>query len=86
MTKNIHHIERIKSTVLFNVSWADQIGLVNIVKIKRISEIWVLDTFGNVGSFFLTKPSRLKTRWIVLSDGKLNPDLVNSHLMADVPI
>ena len=35
--------------------------------------------------FFLTKPSLLRTRLIVLSEGKLSPDLCSSHLMAEVP-
>lgn len=52
MAVQIHHIERVKFTIAFYVPGADEIGLVNVVKIKRISEIRVLNTFGRVSSFF----------------------------------
>ena len=52
MAEQIHHIERVKFAIAFYVPGADKIGLVNVVKIKRISEIRVLNAFGRVSSFF----------------------------------
>ncbi|BBO77467.1 hypothetical protein DSCW_48840 [Desulfosarcina widdelii] len=52
MGKYIHHIERIKFAVTFYVSWADKIGLMNVVNAKRLSKIRVLNAFGNVRAFF----------------------------------
>ena len=52
MAEQIHHIERVKFSIAFYVSRTDKIGLVNVVKIKRISEIRVLNAFGRVSSFF----------------------------------
>ena len=52
MAEQIHHIERVKFAVTFYVPGADEIGLVNVVKIKRIGEIRVLNAFGCVSSFF----------------------------------
>ena len=52
MAQQVHHIERIKLAVAFNISGANQIGLVNIVNAERLSEIWVLNAFRNIRSFF----------------------------------
>ena len=52
MAKNIHHVERIKFAIALYVSRADKVGLVNIVEIKCIVEIRVLDAFGDIASFF----------------------------------
>ena len=52
MGEYIHHIERIELSVTFYVTGTDKISLMNVVNIKWFSEIRVLDTFGNVRSFF----------------------------------
>ena len=52
MAKDIHYVKRIEFAIAFNVPRAEEISLVNIVNIKCFSEIWILNTFGNVGSFF----------------------------------
>jgi hypothetical protein len=52
MAQKIHHIERIKSTISFYISRAYKIGLVNIVKVKRLSKIRVLNTLWDIRSFF----------------------------------
>jgi len=52
MAKQIHQVERIEFTISFYVPWADEIGLVDVVDVKRFSEIRVLNALGNVRSFF----------------------------------
>ena len=52
MAEQIHHIERVKFAIALYVPGADEIGLVNVVKIKRISEIRVLNAFWSIRSFF----------------------------------
>jgi len=86
MAKQIHYIERVKFTITFYVTGTDQVRLVNIVSIKCFSEIWILNAFGNVGSFSLISPSPFKTRLMVLSEGKSYPELLNSHFMAEAPV
>jgi hypothetical protein len=52
MAKHVHHIERIKFAISFDVPGADQIGLMNVVEIERLGEIRILYPFGDVASFF----------------------------------
>ena len=48
MAQQIHYIERIKFAIAFDISRANKIGLVNVVKIKRLSEIRVLNALWNI--------------------------------------
>ena len=48
----IHHIERIKFAVIFDIPGADKVGLMNVIKIERLGKIGVLDSFWNIQSFF----------------------------------
>ena len=41
-----------KFAIPFDVPWSQQISLVNIIDIKRISKIWIFNALGNVRSFF----------------------------------
>jgi hypothetical protein len=52
VAKQIHHVEGIKFAIAFYVAWADEIGLVDVVDVKRLGEIRVLNALGNVRSFF----------------------------------
>ena len=52
MAKQVHHIERVKFTIALDISRANKIGLVNIVKVKGLSEIWVLNALWNIRGFF----------------------------------
>ena len=52
MAQKIHYIERVESAILFYISRAHKIGLVNIIEVKRFIEIRVLNALGNVRSFF----------------------------------
>ena len=52
MTVYIHKIEWIKFAIAFDVTRTDKIGLVNIIKVKCISEIRIFDALGNIWSFF----------------------------------
>ena len=48
MAEDIHHVERIKSAVIFDVPRPHEISLVNIVNCNRFGKIWILDPFRNV--------------------------------------
>ena len=52
MAEQIHHIEGIKSAIAFDVTRADQISLVYVIKIKWLREVRVFNALGNIGSFF----------------------------------
>ena len=52
MAEQIHHVERIEFAISFNVAWADEIGLVDVVNVKGFGKIRVLNALGNIGSFF----------------------------------
>jgi hypothetical protein len=52
MAEYIHHVERVKFTISFNVAWADKIGLMDVIDVKRFGEVRVLDALGDVRSFF----------------------------------
>jgi len=85
VAEQIDNIERIKSTISFDVTWPDEVSLVNVVDGERIGKIGVFNALGNV-TFFLINPSALSTLLTVLSEGSLLPALVSSHFMADGPI
>lgn len=86
MAEQVHHIEGVKFSIAFNVPGADEIGLMNVVKIQGLGEIGILNAFGNIGSLFFTRSSSFSTRLMVRSEGKPRPDLDSSHLMAEVPV
>ena len=52
MAENIDHIERVKLAIPFDVSWPDEVGLVDVVDVERFSKIRIFDTLGDVTSFF----------------------------------
>ena len=52
VAEQIHHVEGVKFAIAFYVPWADKIGLVDVVDVKRFGEIRVFDALGNVRSFF----------------------------------
>lgn len=52
MTVNVHKVEWIKLAIAFDVTQTDKIGLVDIIKIKCISEIRIFNALGGVWSFF----------------------------------
>ena len=52
VAEHIHHVEGVKFAIAFYVPWADKIGLVDVVDVKRFGEIRVLDAFGDIRSFF----------------------------------
>jgi len=48
MAQQVHHVERIKFAVSFDVSWANKVGLVNVVNAKRLGKIRILNALWNV--------------------------------------
>jgi len=48
MAVEIHDIQRIETPVPFEVSWTEEVCLMDIVEIQRIGEIGVFHPFGNV--------------------------------------
>lgn len=43
MAEHIHHIERIKFAISFDVPGTDKIGLMKVVEINRFGEIRILE-------------------------------------------
>lgn len=52
MAEQIHHVERIEFTISFNVARANEVGLVDVIDVKRTGKIRVLNALGNIRSFF----------------------------------
>ena len=52
MAEHIHHVKGEKSAIALNVTRANQISLVYIIKIKWLGEVRVLNALGNISSFF----------------------------------
>jgi hypothetical protein len=52
MAVKVQEIERVKAAVVFDVAWAHQVGLVDVVDSERLDEIRVLSPFGDVSRFF----------------------------------
>jgi len=48
----VHDVECVKLPIPFDVSWTDQIGLVDVVEIESLRKIWIFNSFGNIRSFF----------------------------------
>ena len=48
MAEQIHHVEGVEFAIAFYVPWADEIGLVDVVDVKRFGEIRVLNALGNI--------------------------------------
>lgn len=52
MGEQIYHVERVKLAVPFYIAWANKVGLVDVVNLKWLFKIRVLNAFGNVRVFF----------------------------------
>jgi hypothetical protein len=52
VAEHIHDVEGVKSAIAFDVTRANQISLVYIIKIKCLGEVRVFNALGNIGSFF----------------------------------
>ena len=52
MAKEIDHIERVKSAIVFDVSRPQKVRLMDVVEGQRLCEIGVLNPFGRIDSFF----------------------------------
>ena len=52
MAEQVNDIQRIESTVIFDVAWPHQVHLVDIVASQDLGEVRVFDTFGRIGCFF----------------------------------
>ena len=48
----IDNVERVETAIVFDVSWAHEICLMDIVDFQRLCEIRILDPFGKIRSFF----------------------------------
>jgi hypothetical protein len=48
----IHDIERIEAAIVFDVSWPNEVCLMDVVDPQGFSEIGVLHSFGGIRSFF----------------------------------
>ena len=52
VAREIHDIERIETSIVFDVSWPEEVRLMDVVDPKGLSEIRVFHSFGSIGSFF----------------------------------
>ena len=52
VTREIHDIERIETSIVFDVSWPEEVRLMDVVDPKGLFEIRVFHPFGGIGSFF----------------------------------
>ena len=52
VTREIHDIERIETSIVFDVSWPEEVRLMDVVDPQGLSEIRVFHPFGGIGSFF----------------------------------
>lgn len=52
MAEQVDDIQRIESTVIFDVARSHQVHLVDIVAAQSFGEVRVLDPFGHIGCFF----------------------------------
>ncbi len=50
MAHHVHHIERIKFTISFDVPGTDKIGLMNVVEIERLGIIRIRYPVGDVAA------------------------------------
>ncbi len=52
VTREIHDIERIETSIVFDVSWPKEVCLMDVVDPQRLSEIRIFHPFGDIRSFF----------------------------------
>jgi hypothetical protein len=52
VTVEIHDIEGIETAIVFDVSGANEVRLVDVVESQGLSEIGIFHSFGSIGSFF----------------------------------
>ena len=52
MAKQIDHIERVKSAIVFDIARPQKVRLMDVVEGQRLCEIGVLNPFGRIDSFF----------------------------------
>ena len=48
----IDNVERVEAAIVFDISWTHQIRLMDMVDFQRFCEIRILDSFGEIRSFF----------------------------------
>jgi hypothetical protein len=52
MTVEIHDMKRIEAAIVFDISWPQEVRLMNIVESQRFGEVGVFHSFGSIRSFF----------------------------------
>ncbi len=52
VAKKIDDVKGIEFAIALDVTWTDEIGLVNVVNVEGFPEIRILDPFGGVSRFF----------------------------------
>jgi hypothetical protein len=48
----IDNVERVETSIVLDISWAHEICLMDMVDFQRFCEIRILDSFGEIRSFF----------------------------------
>jgi hypothetical protein len=84
---DIDYVERVKLSIMLDVTRANEIRLMDVVDAKGLPEIRILNTLGDIiRTLFFTNPSAFTIRLMVRSDGNSTPNFFISHLMAETPI
>jgi hypothetical protein len=52
VAREIHDIERVETSIVFDVSWPKEVRLMDVVDPQRLSEIRIFHTLGDIGGFF----------------------------------
>jgi hypothetical protein len=52
VAREIHDVERIETSIVFDVSWPDEVRLMDVIDPEGFSEIRVFHSFGGIRSFF----------------------------------
>jgi hypothetical protein len=48
----IDNVERIETAIVLDISWTHEIGLMDMIDFQGPCEIGILDSFGEIRSFF----------------------------------
>jgi hypothetical protein len=80
VAREIQYIEHIETSIVFDVSGTQEVHLMDVVGLKRFSEIEIFRSSGGIRRFFLSNPSLFGIRLMVRSEGRIRPYFLNYHL------
>jgi hypothetical protein len=48
----VHHVEGVEPAVSLDIPGTHHVCLMDVVHLQRFDNVWILDPFGNISSFF----------------------------------